>query len=127
MNQKCANCKTKVKELNQKCQGCGFKIILEPDEKIRARYLRGPALGALFFTQGWTFGAKLYLWFVLSFIPVVGFVALFACLFFGRRWSWEQGGWGSWEEFKKRMRLLDIIATVWIAFLIVIWYITARS
>lgn len=126
MDNKCANCKAKVKELNEKCQGCGFRIILEPDEKIRARYLRGPALGALFFTQGWTFGAKLYLWFVISFIPIAGFVALFACFFFGRRWSWEQGGWASWEDFQKRMRTLDIIATIWITGLVLIWYIASR-
>lgn len=98
-----------------KCKDCGFTLVMEPDEKKRARYLRGPALGALLWTQGWTFGSRLYIWFILSLIPIVGFVVLFICLIFGRRLSWKNGGWSSWEEYKRRMRVLDIIAGVWIA------------
>ena len=80
MKKTCADCKKQVEEWNEKCGGCGFTLVIEPDEKRRARYLRGPSLGALLWTQGWTFGARLYLWFLLSLIPIVGFVALFACL-----------------------------------------------
>jgi len=121
-SKKCTSCKKQVEEWNEKCKGCGFTLVLEPDEKKRARYLRGPALGALFWTQGWTFGARLYIWFILSLIPVVGFVALFACLIFGRRWSWKYGGWSNWDEFKSRMRVMDIIGTIWILGLIGVYY-----
>ncbi len=100
-------------------------LVLEPDEDVRARYLRSPSLGALLFTQGWAFGSRLYVWFLISLIPGVGLVALFACIFFGRRWSWKQGGWASWEEFTKRMKLMDVLAVVWILFLLA-GYLVAR-
>jgi len=92
-------------------------LVMEPDEERRARYLRIPSLGALLFTQGWAFGARLYGWFLLSLIPVFGLIALFVCVAFGRRWSWKHGSWGSWEEFIARMRLLDGIALAWVILL----------
>lgn len=94
-------------------------MVLEPDEERKARYLKAPALGALLWTQGWTFGARLYLWFLLSLIPVFGLIALFACLLFGRRWAWKQGGWASWEEFTERMKVMDAFAVIWILGLII--------
>lgn len=127
MNTSCQSCKADVDAWNERCGGCGFTLVLEPDEKIRAQYLRGPSLGALFWTQGWTFGSRLYVWFLISLIPVAGFVALFACLLFGRRWSWKYGGWTDWEEFRARMRLLDGIAIVWIAGLTIGWYLLRKN
>ena len=44
MKKTCPNCKKQIKKLNQKCQNCGFKIIMEPDEKTKERYLKGPSL-----------------------------------------------------------------------------------
>ena len=70
----CRQCKHLIDDWNKQCGGCGMRLVLEPDEEHRAKYLRGPALGALFFTQGWTFGARLYVWFLFSLIPVVGIV-----------------------------------------------------
>lgn len=121
------SCRAEVAAMNAKCGGCGFTLVLEPDEKIRTRYLRGPSLGALLFTQGWTFGARLYVWFLVSLIPVAGIVALFACLVFGRRWSWKYGGWADWEEFRSRMRLLDALAAVWFAGLAVGWLLLRKE
>src|SRR3989338_933173 len=118
----CTSCKKMVDEWNQTCGSCGFQLVLEPDEIARARYLRGPSLGALFFTQGWTFGARLYVWFLLSIIPIVGIVVLFVCLFFGRRWSWKRGGWTSWQEFQIRMRVLDICAISWLVCLVGVYF-----
>jgi len=118
----CTNCQKEVEEWNQKCGSCGFHLVLEPDELLRARYLRGPSLGALFFTQGWTLGARLYVWFLFSFVPIVGIVVLFICLIFGRRWSWKSGGWSNWQEFQKRMRLLDLIGVIWMAILIGVYF-----
>ncbi len=117
----CADCKNIVEEWNERCGKCGVHLVFEPDEKRKARYLRGPSFGALLFTQGWTMGARLYLWFLFSLIPVFGLVALFVCLFFGRRWSWKHGGWTSWEEFQSRMRLLDGIGIIWVVLLISIY------
>lgn len=114
----CQSCKARVEEWNEECEGCGFKFVLEPDERIRARYLRGPSLGALLFTQGWTFGARLYLLFALSFIPIVGIPVLVGCLFFGRRMSWKFGGWSDWKSFQTRMLLLDVLAVGWILMLV---------
>jgi hypothetical protein len=117
MNATCTSCKREVEEWNERCKSCGFTLELVPDQRRKARYLRGPSLGALLFTQGWAFGARLYAWFLLSLVPVVGIVALFACLFFGRRWSWKYGGWSDWDEFQNRMRLMDMIGVVWVAIL----------
>ena len=122
----CKGCKQQVELWNKNCRGCGFVLVLEPEEKIKQRYLRGPALGALLWTQGWTFGARLYLWFVLSLIPVFGLIALFACLFFGRRWAWKAGGWSDWDEFTERMKLMDALSIVWIVGLLG-FYLYARS
>lgn len=121
MKTTCDSCKKQVELWNKKCKGCGFTLVLEPQEKTRAKYLRTPSLGALLFTQAWCFGARLYLWFVLSLFPIVGLVPLIVITLFGRRWSWQYGGWGDWEEFTQRMRILDIIAIAWIVILMSIW------
>ena len=126
MKKTCNKCKEKVDIWNKQCGGCGFTLVLQPDEERKARYLKTPSLGALLFTQGWTFGSRLYVWFLLSLVPVVGIVALFACMFFGRRWSWRQGGWASWEEFTDRMKLMDILGIAWICFLIISYFIARR-
>lgn len=123
MEKTCKQCKEQVEIWNEKCGGCGFHLVLEPDEELKARYLKTPSLGALLFTQGFTFGARLYVWFLLSLIPVVGIVALFACLFFGRRWSWKQGGWASWEEYVQRMKIMDGIGIAWIGILLASYFI----
>lgn len=117
----CTSCKREVEAWNEKCDGCGFTLELVPDERRKARYLRGPSLGALLFTQGWAFGARLYFWFLISLIPVVGLVALFVCLVFGRRLSWKYGGWSDWEEYEARMRLMDVIGIVWILILAAVY------
>jgi hypothetical protein len=114
----CESCKAEVEAWNVRCGSCGFHLVLEPDEARRARYLRGPSIGALFFTQGWALGARLYVWFVLSLIPVVGLAVLIFALLFGRRWSWKHGGWKDWKEFTMRMKWLDILGVLWIGFLI---------
>ncbi|MBI2485025.1 hypothetical protein HYW18_02685 [Candidatus Uhrbacteria bacterium] len=119
----CQNCKALVEEWNKKCGACGVHLVMEPAEAVRARYLRGPSLGALLWTQGWAFGARLYVWFLLSLVPIAGIVALVVLVLFGRRWSWKRGGWASWEEFQDRMRLLDAIGVCWIATLVIIYFI----
>jgi hypothetical protein len=125
MNKSCKNCKEKVDLWNKECVGCGFKLVLEPEEETKKRYLKTPTLGALLFTQGWTFGARLYFWFILSLIPAVGIAALILCVIFGRRWSWKYGGWSSWETFQERMKLMDFLGVMWITILAVI-YLFAR-
>jgi len=121
MNPVCVSCKKQIDYWNEHCGECGFRVELVPDEKIKARYLRGPSLGPLLFTQGWAYGARLYFWFLLSLVPVFGIITLFICLFFGRRLSWKQGGWASWEEFVHRMKMMDILSAVWIVLLIVFY------
>jgi hypothetical protein len=103
-----------------------MRLVMEPEEAARARYLRGPSLGALLWTQGYAFGARLYLWFLLSLIPIAGVVALVALVMFGRRWSWGRGGWASWEEFQDRMRLLDMIGICWVLTLAIIYFLARK-
>lgn len=117
MKNVCTSCKHEVEEWNERCGGCGFTLELIPDDKRKARFLRGPSLGALLFTQGWTLGARVYFWFLLSLIPVVGIVPLILCVIFGRRWSWKFGGWQSWDEFVSRMRVMDAVGVAWVLLL----------
>lgn len=121
MTNTCKSCHAEVEAWNEKCGSCGFTLELVPDERRKARYLRGPSLGALLWTQGWTFGARLYFWFLISLIPLVGLVVLIVCLFFGRRLSWKYGGWSDWEEYVARMRLMDMIGVAWVAVLAAIY------
>ena len=114
----CNSCFNIVEEWNHKCGDCGYHLVLEPDDRRKVRYLRGPSLGALLWTQGWTFGARLYFWFLLSLVPVFGLIALFACVIFGRRWAWKYGGWEDWDAFRHRMRFMDAIGIIWIVGLI---------
>jgi len=122
MNQTCTSCQREVEAWNEKCGGCGFTLELVPDDLRKARYLRTPALGALLFTQGWAFGARLYFWFLLSLVPVFGLIALFVGVFFGRRLSWKYGGWADWEEFTNRMKIMDLIGVAWIFILGAIYF-----
>lgn len=123
MNKKrCPSCKEFAKEWNLKCKGCGFTLVLEPTDKVRKRYLRAPSLGALLFTQAWAAGARMYIWLLLSFIPIVGVAVLIILTLFGRRLAWTYGGWTSWQEFEDRMRLLDIIGVIWVIILLLIYF-----
>lgn len=117
METTCRNCKTQVEEWNKSCGACGFRLVLEPEEAYRTRVLRRPSIGALFWTQGWTLGSRLYGWFLISLIPPLSPIALVACLMYGRRWAWKRGAWADWAEFESRMRLLDALAIAWVAFL----------
>lgn len=122
----CKQCQHQIDLWNKTCASCGFHLVLEPDEAVRAKYLHGPSLGAMLFTQGWTLGARLYLWFLLSLVPVIGIAVLILCLFFGRNWSWKYGGWKSWSEFQARMKWLDLIAVIWVIILAGV-YLWVRS
>ncbi|MFA6132132.1 MAG: hypothetical protein WC702_03695 [Patescibacteria group bacterium] len=123
MQKLCSSCQVKVEDWNEECSGCGYTLILEPEEKTKAKYLRTPSLGALFFTQGWTLGARLYILFALSLIPIVGIPVLVICVLVGRRLSWKFGGWADWQEFQKWMRLMDILGIVWILLLITAYFV----
>lgn len=123
MEKLCASCKAKVEEWNEKCRGCGFALVLEPEEKTRAKYLRVPSLGALLFTQGWAFGARLYLLFVFSLIPIVGIPILVIATLFGRRLSWKFGSWSDWGEYQKWMKIMDWVGICWILLLVVVYFV----
>jgi len=123
MSKVCPTCLKEVEECKEKCGDCGYTLILEPEEKTRAKYLRTPSLGAMLFTQGWTFGARLYVPFLLSLIPIVGIPVLVFCTLFGRRLSWKFGGWSDWQEFQKWMKIMDGVAIAWIILLIISYFV----
>lgn len=123
MRKICSLCLAKAKEWKKKCLDCGFTLVLEPEEKSQAKYLRTPSLGALLFTQGWTLGARLYILFFLSLIPIVGIPILVVCVLFGRHLSWRFGGWSDWSEFTKWMRIMDIIGVVWVMILVIAYFL----
>jgi len=116
--QKCTNIKTEVKKLDRQAEGCGFRVHLESAEESMKRYLRTPSLGALLWTQVWALGARMYFWFILSLIPIVGFVPLIVLTIRGRQLSWNTGQWENFEVFKRRMRILDIVALVWLIIIV---------
>lgn len=119
----CPECLHAAKDKEEHCEHCGFFLGIDSKEKQQERYLRGPAIGALLWTQGWAFGARLYFWFILSLIPVVNFFVLVVLVFRGRRLSWQKGQWISWETFEKRMRFLTILSFIWIYLLIILFSI----
>ncbi len=119
--QKCPECFVKLRELQELCGGCGYRVELVTKEEDMERYLKRPSLGGLFWTQAYAFGTRQYMWFILSILPITGFVALPAMFVFGRRWSWKVGGWASFNEFKSRQTLMDRIGVAWVLLLVAIW------
>lgn len=117
----CPDCLEKLREAQRICEGCGYTVELVPKEEVIERYLRRPSPGGLFWTQAYAFGTRQYIWFIVSLVPIVGFVALGAMFLFGRRWSWRVGGWDNFEEFKKRQRLMDGVAYAWLCVLIFVY------
>jgi hypothetical protein len=122
MSKICEQCKKTVDECNEKCGDCGYVLVMEPEEKLRAKYLRAPSLGALLFTQGWALGARLYILFLFSLIPIIGIPNMIICILFGRQLSWKFGGWSDWQEFQKWMKILDGLAIVWILILVGVYF-----
>ncbi len=117
----CPECFTKLRELQAACDGCGYTVeLVSKDEEIE-RFVRRLSPGGLFWTQAYAFGTRQYVWFILSILPITGFVALPLMFVFGRRWSWRVGGWESFEVFKRRQQLMDRIGIAWIAFLILVY------
>ncbi len=122
----CPECMEKLKEAQRFCAACGYHVELVPDEVVMERFLRRPSPGGLFWTQAYALGTRQYLWFILSLIPIVGVVALFAMFFYGRRWSWKVGEWENFEEYRRRQILMDRIGYGWLATLL-IGYIVVRT
>lgn len=117
----CPECFTKLKELQKLCHGCGYKIeLVTVDEEIE-RFVKRLSPGGLLWTQAYALGTRQYLWFVLSILPITGFLALPAMFIFGRRWSWRVGDWNSFDEFKQRQKLMDRIGIAWVLFLLLVY------
>lgn len=121
---KCESCEALFHEWQERCRDCGIAVsgVSTEQEEIKKSYLRIPSLGALLWTQGWTFGARLYVLFLMSLIPGVGFVALGVAFLFGRKLSWKYGSWDNWQTFTQRMRILDMLGAAWVAVLILIYF-----
>ncbi|PIR47426.1 hypothetical protein COV06_03130 [Candidatus Uhrbacteria bacterium CG10_big_fil_rev_8_21_14_0_10_50_16] len=117
----CPECLEKLKELQKICGSCGYTVELVPAEELIERYLKRPSPGGLFWTQAYALGTRQYLWFLVSLIPIAGFVALGAMFLFGRRLSWKSGEWDSFAEFKKRQQLMDGLAYAWLGLLIAVF------
>lgn len=117
-NKTCPDCLDRLRAAQKACEACGYKVELVPKEKQIEKFLKRPSPGGLFFTQAYALGTRQYMWFIISLIPIAGFVALGAMFLFGRRWSWHVGGWDNYEQYKKRQRLMDTIAYIWLAILI---------
>jgi hypothetical protein len=117
----CPDCYTKLRELQALCGQCGYKIeLVTKDEEIE-RFINRFSVGGLFWTQAYALGTRQYVWFILSILPITGFVALPAMFVYGRRWSWHVGGWESFDEYKKRQILMDRIGMVWFGLLLLIY------
>lgn len=119
----CTSCEAKLHAWQEQCRDCGFVLVRKEEQDLarEQRYLRIPSIGALLFTQGWTFGARMYVLFILSLLPGVGIAALCLSFLFGRRLSWKYGHWKDWETFTKRMRTLDLLGLAWGAGVLVVY------
>lgn len=70
------------------------------------KYIRGGSLGAFFGGLIWPLGSKLWLWALLSLVPIVNIYVWLKLTFHGRRMAWEKGEWQSFDQFRQRQKVL---------------------
>lgn|SRR3989338_142912 len=76
------------------------------------KYITSSSLGAFFATPIWALGNKLFLEGVLSFLPLLNLYYWFQLTGSGRKMAWEKGGWTSFDQFKKRQKIMAWIVLV---------------
>lgn len=95
--------------------------LLQTNEKYKnlsieqIKFICNWSMGAFFGQPIWSFGNKLYLWGLGSFIPLFNIYVWIKVCISGRQMAWEKGGWKSFEQFKKRQTIV-----AWIIVAIVI-------
>ncbi len=83
------------------------------------KYIRGGSLSAFFGGLIWPLGSKLWLYALLSLVPLVNIYVWLKLTFHGRRMSWEKGEWQSFDQFKQRQKLLVyIILAVFVLYIL---------
>lgn len=80
------------------------------DEQIN--YISGWSWSAFFGSFVFAIGNRLYGWALLSLIPIVSLYVWIKLSISGRRLSWEKGGWGSFEIFRKRQKIVAIVIVI---------------
>ncbi len=91
---------------------------LSPEQ---VKFIRSASLGAFFGTPIWAFGNRLYLYGLLSLLPIVNIFFWIYLSAKGRQLAWEKGGWTSFDQFKHRQK---VVAYIIAAFLVL--YIFVR-
>lgn len=81
------------------------------------KFIRGGSLAGFFGALIWALGNKLWLWALLSLIPLVNIYVAFKLAFHGRRMAWEKAEWQSFEQFRGRQKLM-----AWIILALVVLY-----
>jgi len=69
-------------------------------------YIHKFSWGAFVASGIWPWGNKLYVWGILAFIPLIGIYVWIRLALEGRKMAWEQGGWTSFDQFKKRQKIM---------------------
>lgn len=85
------------------------------------QFASGWSWGAFFSTPIWALGNKLYLWTLLSLLPLVNIYAWIKLSIDGRKMSWEEGNWSDFDQFKQRQKIVAIIIVV-----VTILYVIAK-
>ncbi len=75
------------------------------------QYITGWSWGAFFGNIIWPLGNKLWLFSLLRILPLISLYAWIKLSLSGRQMAWEQGGWQSFAQFKKRQQI--IAGVVW--------------
>lgn len=69
-------------------------------------YIHSWSWGAFLGGTIWPLGNKLWLWTLLSLIPLVNLYSWIKLAMNGRQLSWEKGNWQNFDHFKKRQKLV---------------------
>ncbi len=70
------------------------------------QYIESWSWSAFFVPFVWALGNKLYLWALGTFVPIFNIYVWIMLASKGRKMAWAKGGWGSFDFFKKRQKIM---------------------
>lgn len=89
------------------------------------QYISRWSWGAFLAGVIWPLGNRMWLWAVLTLVPVVNLYAWIKLSISGRQMAWEKGGWQNFEQFKKRQTIVAWVAVA-VSIMIIIFEVANR-
>jgi hypothetical protein len=91
---------------------------LQADERYKSltpeqiNFIHKWSWGAFFGGAIWPLGNKLFIWALLSLIPLVNIYVWIKLAIEGRRMAWEQSGWDDFDHFRYRQKVVAVIIVI---------------